>query len=83
MEGERPTPTAIVARMRPYIARELAGGERLARITRHMLGLFAGRPGARIWRRILSQEAHRPGAGLEVVDRALAAALEAAAVRAS
>ncbi len=82
-EGEAPAPAAIVARMRPYIARELARGERLARITRHMLGLFAGRPGARIWRRILSQEAHRPGAGLEVVDRALAAALDAAAVKAS
>ncbi len=82
-EGKAPDPAAIVARMRPYIIRELARGERLARITRHMLGLFAGRPGARVWRRILSEEAHRPGAGLEVVDRALAAALEAAAARAS
>jgi tRNA-dihydrouridine synthase A len=58
--------------MRPYLARELAAGQRLHAITRHMLGLFAGRPGARGWRRVLSEGATRPGAGLEVLDAALA-----------
>jgi tRNA-dihydrouridine synthase A len=57
----------------PYIARELARGERLHGITRHMLGLFAGRPGARVWRRMLSEGASRPGAGLDLVRAALAA----------
>jgi len=42
-------------------------------MTRHMLGLFHGRPGARAWRRILTVEGVKPGAGLEVIDRALAA----------
>ena len=66
------TPEAAVAAMRPYIARELAAGQRLHAMTRHMLGLFAGRPGARGWRRVLSEGATRPGAGLEVLDAALA-----------
>ena len=61
-----------VAAMRPYIARHLAAGGRLHQITRHMLGLFAGRPGARGWRRVLSEGAGRPGAGLALIDAALA-----------
>ncbi len=59
--------------MRPYIAAHLANGGRLHQITRHMLGLFHGRPGARGWRRVLSDRANRPGAGLEVLDMALEA----------
>jgi tRNA-dihydrouridine synthase A len=62
-----------VRRYRPYIARELAKGTHLAAMSRHMLGLFHGLPGARAWRRILTVEGVRPGAGLEVVDAALAA----------
>lgn len=70
-EGHAPDPLAVVAGMRPYIARHLAGGGRLHQITRHMLGLFTGRAGARHWRRMLSEGASREGAGLEVIDRAL------------
>jgi tRNA-dihydrouridine synthase A len=44
-------------------------------MTRHMLGLFAGQPGARGWRRTLSEKAVKPGAGLEVLDEALAQVL--------
>jgi tRNA-dihydrouridine synthase A len=61
----------VVEKMRPYIADHLAQGGRLHQITRHMLGLFAGKPGARGWRRVLSVEANLPGAGLGVVDHAL------------
>jgi len=63
---------AVVQAMKPYIDRHLAGGGRLHQITRHMLGLFHGRPGARGWRRVLSEGASRPGAGLALVDAALA-----------
>jgi len=66
-------PHEAAARMRPIIAARLAEGTRLHAITRHMLGLFAGRPGARAWRRVLSEGAPAPGAGLEVLDAALAA----------
>ena len=61
-----------VERFRPYIARQLEAGVGLHGITRHMLGLFAGQPGARGWRRTLSELAPRAGAGLDVLDAALA-----------
>ncbi|MBY6153326.1 tRNA dihydrouridine(20/20a) synthase DusA [Vannielia litorea] len=72
--GEAPsnkTRRDVVDAMRPYIAAHLEAGGKLAQITRHMLGLFQGRPGARAWRRILSEQAHREDAGLAVLDRAL------------
>jgi tRNA-dihydrouridine synthase A len=66
-----PDAVAVANAMRPYIADHLAAGGRLHQITRHMLGLFTGRPGARGWRRVLSENASRDGAGLDVLDRAL------------
>ena len=71
---DRPQRTAeqAVRDMLPYIDAHLTAGGRLNQITRHMLGLFQGRPGARRWRRTLSEEAHKDGAGVRVVERALA-----------
>jgi len=69
-----------VSAMIPYMEAELAAGARLNAITRHMLGLFQGVPGARRWRRILSEKAHKDGAGVEVVREALNAMDELAAV---
>ena len=69
---EGPDRFEVIDRMRPYIDCHLAGDGRLHQITRHMLGLFHGQPGARSWRRILSERANQPGAGLEVIDAALA-----------
>ncbi len=63
-------------RLAPYIEARLAEGVRLHQITRHILGLFHGRPGARIFRRILSSESLAPGAGMEVLRKALAAVLD-------
>lgn len=60
-----------VRSMLPYIERHLSRGGRLNQITRHMLGLFAGRSGARQWRRTLSERAHADGAGPEVLEAAL------------
>jgi len=65
------SPEEAVQAMLPYIERHLASGGRLHQITRHMLGLFAGRPGARQWRRVLSEGATRDGAGPELVEEAL------------
>jgi tRNA-dihydrouridine synthase A len=75
------TPEAAVEAYLPYVSAELAKGTRLAAITRHMLGLLQGRPGARAWRRTLTVESHTPGAGIEVIGRALASVGEAAASR--
>ena len=69
----------VVHLMLPYIADHIASGGKLGQITRHMLGLFQGRPGARGWRRYLSENAHKDGAGPEVVLTALNHVTQAAA----
>lgn len=70
--GPDACPVATVRAMYPYIEQELSRGTYLGHITRHMLGLFQGVPGARQWRRHLSENAHKPGAGIQVVEQALA-----------
>jgi tRNA-dihydrouridine synthase A len=77
--GSDTTPESAIQAMLPYIEAHLAGGGRLNQITRHMMGLFAGRPGARAWRRTLSEGAHRPGAGPELIELALAEVTQARA----
>ncbi len=70
-----PNPVAsredAVLAMLPYVEAQLAGGERLNRIARHMIGLFQGVPGARAWRRILTVDSLKEGAGVEVILAAL------------
>ncbi len=66
---------AVVEAMIAYARRETARGLPVKCITRHMLGLFNGLPGARAWRRSLSESAHRPGAGPEVIAAALDAVM--------
>lgn len=72
------TPTATlrsrhdtIRALLPYIEAELSKGTQLYDITRHILGLFQGLPGAKKWRRILSEKAFLPSAGPEVVLEAL------------
>ncbi len=77
-EWPMPDRRAIVAQLIPYIEAQLGEGERLGRIARHLVGLFAGQPGARSWRRHISEHAHREGAGVEVILDALAAMPDAA-----
>ncbi len=66
-----PSSRAAVEAFLPYIERRLGEGARLADITRHMLGLFTGRPGARAFRRHLATHAVRRGADARVVEEAL------------
>ncbi|MCB6176947.1 tRNA dihydrouridine(20/20a) synthase DusA [Rhodobacter sp. Har01] len=66
-----PAPDAVVRAMLPYVQAHLAGGGRLHQVTRHMLGLFHGQPGAKAWRQVLSVEGAREGAGPEVLLAAL------------
>lgn len=63
----------VLRRLRPYVEAHLACGDRLQHISRHLLGLYQGLPGARAFRRVLSEEAHRTHAGWDVVERAIAA----------
>jgi tRNA-dihydrouridine synthase A len=72
--GERPpagSARAALESLLPYVERALARGERLHAITRHVLGLFRGVPGARAFRHHLAMHAVKPGAGPEVLVEAL------------
>ncbi|WP_051081721.1 tRNA dihydrouridine(20/20a) synthase DusA [Thioalkalivibrio sulfidiphilus] len=69
---DHPVPTRhqVVERFLPYVEARLAQGVPLQAMTRHILGLFQGVPGARAWRRTISENAHRQGAGIEVLMEA-------------
>lgn len=73
--GETDSPRTrqqIVEQMWPFVEQQLVLGVPVHRVTRHMLGLFQGQPGARAWRRHLSENVHRPGTGPEILNEALA-----------
>ena len=54
-----------------YVDNELTKGTRLQAMTRHILGLYHGMPGARQFRRHISENAHKPGATIDVLTTAL------------
>ena len=61
----------IVGMLKPYIDSQMQNGAALKDITRHILGLFQGMPGARAWRRTLSENAYKPDAKSDLLDLAL------------
>jgi tRNA-dihydrouridine synthase A len=63
----------VVARFTEYVDRERSIGTPLSAMTRHVLGLYQGMPGARLWRRVLSEQVRRPGIGSEIFVEALRA----------
>ena len=69
-EARSVTRAQVLATMIEYAERQLDEGVRLNSITRHMLGLYHGQPGARAYRRHLTVEAIRPGASIEVLTEA-------------
>jgi len=69
---EPPTRAETIERLVPYVERALVHGTRLNQITRHILGLYHGQPGARAFRRHLSENAWRPGAGTAILTDAIA-----------
>jgi len=71
-EGAPVSRRAVVEAYLEHMEREVAAGTPLHAMTRHILGLYHGRPGARSWRRHLSENACRPGATPDIVRQALA-----------
>jgi len=65
-----PSRESVLEHLRPYVEAELARGNALKHISRHLLGLYQGEPGARAFRRTISEGAHLPGAGWELLERA-------------
>ncbi|MCZ4280896.1 tRNA dihydrouridine(20/20a) synthase DusA [Kiloniella laminariae] len=80
-EGAVKTREEIVSELTDYAARQVAEGVPVKSITRHVLGLFNGLPGARAWRRSLSQNAFKPGATEQVIRNAYADFLGAGEAR--
>ncbi len=64
---------AIIEAFAEFVSTELARGTRLSHMTRHILGLYNGQPGARKFRRFISENAHSATAGIEVLHAALGA----------
>jgi len=62
----------VLRHLQPYVEAELARGTALKHVTRHLLGLYQGEPGARAFRRTLSEGAHLPGAGWALLEQAQA-----------
>jgi tRNA-dihydrouridine synthase A len=69
-----PSRRAVLEALIPYAEQHLRAGGRLNNVTRHMLGLYHGRPRARAFRRHLSELAPCAGAGIEVLLEAVAIA---------
>ncbi|TQS72775.1 tRNA dihydrouridine(20/20a) synthase DusA [Rhodobacteraceae bacterium] len=72
-QGAPRDPFDVARDMLPYLEAHLTRGGRLHQVTRHMLGLFHGRPGARRYRQILSEGATRDGADVDLFQTAVAA----------
>ena len=66
-----PTRESVLQHFRSYVEAELARGTALKHISRHLLGLYQGEPGARAFRRTISEGAHLPGAGWDLLERAV------------
>ena len=80
-DGSETTREAVLERMKAYLARQREDGVPAKAVTRHLLGLFNGLPGARAWRRELSERMRAPDAGSEILDLAYAPVAEALARR--
>lgn len=63
----------IIEAMTAYIARQVEGGTAVKHISRHLLGLFQGLPGARAWRRYISEHAYMDDGNTQLLLQALAA----------
>ncbi len=68
------TRPAVIEKLIPYVEKQLHNKVKLSSITRHILGLFMGQPGARTWRRVLSENAHKNHIDAQLLRVAMAAA---------
>jgi tRNA-dihydrouridine synthase A len=73
-----PDRETVIRKMAAYADREIGSGTRLHHITRHMLGMFNGQPGARRWRRFISQQGIRRDADSQVLHDSLSLLRDAA-----
>jgi tRNA-dihydrouridine synthase A len=70
----------IIESMNLYLERQVGKGVAVKHISRHLLGLFQGLPGAKAWRRFLSENAYRDDNNTELLNQALSAMKEVAEI---
>jgi tRNA-dihydrouridine synthase A len=72
-DNSRPVPSRheIVRQTYPYIEKQLAKGTKMSSMTRHLLGLFHGMPGAGPWKRYISENVHKPSVSIDMLEQAL------------
>jgi tRNA-dihydrouridine synthase A len=71
LEAAQISRTEILNQYIDYIESELSDGTFLHEMTRHILGLFQGQPGARRWRRLLSENIYKSNSGIKLIEDAL------------
>jgi tRNA-dihydrouridine synthase A len=69
--GQPESPDALIEPLTAYLEQCVSAGLPITRVTRHVLGLFQGRPGAKVWRRHLSQNAHQDRTNTQLLCEAL------------
>jgi len=69
--GAPPSRREVLEALVPYAQRHLRAGGRLNNVTRHILGLYHGRPRARAFRRYLSERAPAEGVDIHVLREAI------------
>jgi len=69
----RPAPNreAVMMQMQEYASRQIGSGVRLSHISRHLLGLYAGQPGARNWRRFVTEASRKADATAAILEHSL------------
>ncbi len=67
-----PSRHEVLERFLPYVEQQIAQGVHLHAMSRHILGLFQGLPGARAFRRHISENAPRKDATADVIREAMA-----------
>lgn len=65
-----PSQHEVVLDYLPYVIEQFSQGVPLRRLTRHLVGLFQGMPGARAWRRYLSENSGR-GSTPAIIEQGL------------
>ena len=71
-DGTKPlTRRAVVTQYLPYVAKQLSQGAPLYYLTRHLIGLFQGQPGAKHWRRFLSENSRSSEDGVKTIREAI------------
>ena len=68
--AKQPSESEVLEDYIVYMQEQLNHGIFLKHMSRHLLGLFTGKPGAKAWRRHISENAHKPDAGIEIIQQA-------------